>query len=106
MEGHKPTSISGASVSRSRPARIVFGTQRGRAHRRDNRQELLECHMEIEKSALAENPSKVVENLIGNHRGKSRRRRDRWERPGGGSAQRLERAVGDPVTLVNDVAFA
>src|SRR5208282_2025870 len=48
-------------------ARVVLGAQPCRTDRGDHGQELLERHLEIEKSTLAENPAVVVEDLVGDH---------------------------------------
>src|SRR5271169_4729155 len=55
-------------------ARVVFGAQPGRTDGGDHGQKLLERHLEIEKSALAENPAVVVEDLVGDHH------RQTWQR--------------------------
>src|SRR5271163_2149627 len=55
-------------------ARVVFGAQPCGTDGGDHGQELLERHLEIEKSALAENPAVVVEDLVGDHH------RQTWQR--------------------------
>ncbi len=53
-------------------ARVVLGTKSARIHRRDDRKKLLEGHVKIQEATLAEYPSKVFENLVGDHRGQAR----------------------------------
>src|SRR5580704_16513882 len=55
---------------------IVLGREAGGTHGGHHRQELLEGHLEIEKSALAEDPAVIVENLVRNHQRQARETRD------------------------------
>jgi hypothetical protein len=60
---------------------VVLGAEAGRADCRDHCEKLLEGHVEIQKTALAEDPSVVIEDFIGDHHGEAWKGRDRGKAP-------------------------
>ena len=68
-------------ADRKRAGFVVLRAKTGRADRGDHGQKLLERHVKIEETTLAEDPSIVVEDLIRDHQGEARKRRDRRKTP-------------------------
>src|SRR5581483_3562246 len=66
----------GSIAGYDRIALVVLGAKPGRAHGGHYGQELLEGHLQIDEAALAENPSVVIEDLVGNHQRQPRQARD------------------------------
>src|ERR1700730_18364324 len=64
---------------RKRSRLVVFGVKPRRANRCHDSEKLLECHMDIEKTALAKYPPIVIENFVGDHQREERLCGNRWE---------------------------
>jgi hypothetical protein len=54
---------------------IVLGCEPGGTNGGHHRQKLLEGHLEIEKSPLAEDPAVIIQNLVRNHQRQAREAR-------------------------------
>src|SRR5579863_2146409 len=60
---------------------VVFRAEAGRADGGNDRQKLLEGHVQVQETTLAEDPSVVIEDFIRNHQRQARERRDRGKSP-------------------------